>query len=228
MATERTDIARALRARRSALGLTRERLADRTGIPSSDLTRWERGLSLPTPDEVAVLAEAIDLDADEARAWLDRVNDSGVDEVAGGVTSNPPTTADGADLMARIADRSSRRDDPAAENDGASISPIKEAAPSRPAPATSTGLVREPHQALRLPTVFPDPPLAQYDPAVHVYSTAPLQPLAEDERRLYQLRRIRTAAILIVLGVLLWWALGSLWEGLGDVADLFRTPVSGG
>jgi hypothetical protein len=43
---------------------------------------------------------------------------------------------------------------------------------------------------------------------------------------MYLLRRIRTASVLLGLGIILWWAFGALGEGVGDVLDLFRAPAA--
>lgn len=244
MGADGLDIARTLRERRRALGLTRSRLADRTGISAGDLARWERGDDLPDPGDVVTLAEAIGLEVAETQEWLDvvAVDLTGPDVAVELVESNqapsdpflnrsallkaePP-------LLARIADRLARRDEKKSDGDPASVTSLRERrqpAPRRPAPHATTGLVRQPRPvATQLPSVFPDPAIAPYDPAVHVYSTAPTRFPSESDDQTYLLRRIRTAAALLGLGLVFWWAVGSLWEGFGDVIDLFRTPVTGG
>jgi transcriptional regulator with XRE-family HTH domain len=241
MGAPAADIARTLRERRRALGLTRARLADQTGLAAIDLTRWERGEDTPTPEAVIVLAEAIGLEVDETQAWLDEVTvdltgpDVSVELLASGEAPSDPFSKrstplrEDAGLLGNIADRLARRDERRAAEQ-ASVSPIRTPAPARPTPSTSTGLVsvpRRPRHATQLPSVFPDPAFAQYDPATHVYSAAPLTPPTEDEVQMYILRRVRTTAVLIGLGLLFWWALGSLWEGLGDAIDLLRGPGGG-
>jgi Zn-dependent peptidase ImmA (M78 family)/DNA-binding XRE family transcriptional regulator len=49
----------ALRVSREALGMTQTDLARQTGIPQSDLSRWERGLRTPNDQQIAVLAETL-------------------------------------------------------------------------------------------------------------------------------------------------------------------------
>jgi hypothetical protein len=75
-----------------------------------------------------------------------------------------------------------------------------------------------------LPSVFPDGRMGDYDPAVRVYSTAPASFPGPEDEQVYTLRRLRTTAALIGLGIVLWWAVGALGEGIGDVFDLFRSP----
>lgn len=245
MSAEGVDLARTLRERRRALGLTRSRLADTTGITTVDLTRWERGESLPSADAVIVLAEAIGLDVAETQAWLDQVpavDLTGPNVAVELVESDEPPSDPFLNrsallkaeprLLERIADRLARRDERRVGSDkDASVTPIRAPKPElrRPAPNTVVGLVREPRpMASQLPSVFPDPPIASYDPATHVYSTAATAFPTDADDQFYLLRRIRTAAVLIGLGVALWWALGSLWEGFGDVFELFSTPTTGG
>ena len=231
MGEDGVDIARTLRERRRALGLTRARLADQAGLDAADVTRWERGDGVPGPEDVIVLADALDLDISVTQAWLDAAPDAVADSDTSESTTAPadPFSTDpgsgGSDtgLLGRIADRLARRDDRA---EPASVTSIAKR-PRRPAPSASTGLVSEPRPAARLPSVFPEPALTPYDPEVHVYSAGPVRAQTDAEAQTYLLRRVRTAAVLIVLGIVLWWASGSLWEGLGDVIDLFRAPTSG-
>lgn len=243
MGADGVDIARTLRERRRALGLTRSRLADRTGISAGDLTRWERGDDLPGPGEVVTLAEAIGLEVAETQEWLDVVAvdltgpDVAVELVESAQAPSDPFLNRAAllkaepPLLARIADRLARRDEKKTEGEPASVTTLpdrKQPTPRRPAPRTTTGLVRQPRpMATQLPSVFPDPAIAPYDPAVHVYSAAPTRFPSEADEQTYLLRRIRTTAALIGLGLVLWWAMGSLWEGFGDVIDLFRSPTGG-
>jgi transcriptional regulator with XRE-family HTH domain len=235
MGAETTELARTLRERRRALGLTRTRLADQIGLETSDVTRWERGDSYPTAKQVVALAEAVGLDERQTQAWLDAVVtvDLTGPEIAVELVENPDPPAD---PFARrgtskkvgapgLADRVStalgswRRD-------SATITPLRGAAkpaPIRTAPSTATGLVREPrHAVAQLPSVFPDPPIASYDPATYVYSTVPSVFPGPGDDQFYLLRRVRTAGVLLVLGVVLWWAVGALGQGLSNVLDLFR------
>jgi len=52
-----------LRTAREAMGLTQTELAQRSGLPQSDLSRWERGLRTPTPEQVDRLAAAVEIPA---------------------------------------------------------------------------------------------------------------------------------------------------------------------
>lgn len=242
MGVDGVDIARTLRERRRALGLTRARLAEQTGITTVDLTRWERGDGTPDGDAVIVLAEAIGLEVTETQAWLDQVvvdvtgPDISVQLVESSEAPSDPFLNRSALLKAepswltRVADRLHRRDAAKEEVGEAAVTPLRrtEQAPRRPAPSPSTGLVRQPMRVSHLPSVFPEPAIAPYDPEVRIYSAASARPLSDEEEQLYLLRRLRTGAALIGLALVLWWALGSLWEGFGDVIQLFRTPVVGG
>ena len=248
MGARATELGRSLREQRRALGLTRSRLADRTGISSLDLTRWERGEALPDADQVMALAEAVGFDEAETRRWLDTVVtvDLTGPDVAVELLESPDPPSDPFAVsrtslvkspQPRLVDRLlapfRSKEGNGASTGGSSgdasvteLRPTRRTAPARPAPSASRGLVREPRYAPnQLPSVFPDPPMEGYDPAVHVYSAAPATyPGPGDEDR-YLLRRIRTTGVLIGLGLVLWWAFGSLWDGFGDVIELFRAPT---
>lgn len=60
----------ALAARREAVGLTQEALADRIGVDSSTVGRWERGVLTPSPVHRGKLASALDLSFVELDALL--------------------------------------------------------------------------------------------------------------------------------------------------------------
>lgn len=62
------------------------------------------------------------------------------------------------------------------------------------------------------------------DPAARVYSEIPAAQSMAEQRALYRTRRFVTTASLFGLGVLLWWTVGELVEGVGDFFDLFRSP----
>jgi transcriptional regulator with XRE-family HTH domain len=62
-----------LRARREAAGLTRAGLAGAAGTRPVLVGRWERGEALPTPEQVARLAEVLELDPATAADWTARV-----------------------------------------------------------------------------------------------------------------------------------------------------------
>jgi len=51
----------ALRLRRLAGGWTAETLAQRLGVSKSTIARWESSQNAPTSDQVALLAEALDV-----------------------------------------------------------------------------------------------------------------------------------------------------------------------
>ena len=74
--------------------------------------------------------------------------------------------------------------------------------------------------------MFPEPQVGSHDPAVRVYSTAPSTYPGPGDDQIYRLRRIRTASVLLGLGIILWWANGVLWEGIGDILDLFRSSTT--
>ena len=103
-----------------------------------------------------------------------------------------------------------------------------ESLPVRSAPSSPARLVTEPGGRRRrdLPAVFPEPQVGSHDPAVRVYSTAPSTYPGPGDDQIYRLRRIRTASVLLGLGIILWWANGVLWEGIGDILDLFRSSTT--
>ncbi len=239
MAGSGTELARTLRERRRALGLTRTRLADRSGIPAGDLGKWERGEAVPSPDQIGLLADAVGLDDEETQAWLDAVITVDVTdpEIAVELIEGPgPRPNPFSQRLTPLRDDSSRLERIRArvgELGRNAPSPIAAAerlakpTPPRPAPSARTGLVAQPvgRTDRELPSVFPDTQVGSFDPAVRVYSTAPSTYPDPDEEQMYLLRRIRTASVLLGLGIILWWAFGALGEGFGDVLDLFRAPV---
>ena len=235
MAASGAELARTLRERRRALGLTRTRLADRSGIPAVDLGKWERGEDVPNPDQIGLLADAVGLDDEETQAWLDAVitvditdPEIAVELVEGtGPPANPfsqrlrPLRSDPSRMeriRARVGELGRK-----APSSPTAVERLVKPSPPRPAPSARTGLVAEPGR--ELPSVFPDTQIGSFDPAVRVYSTAPATYPNPDDEQIYLLRRIRTASVLLGLGIILWWAFGALGEGFGDVLDLFRTPV---
>ncbi|MEE9205748.1 MAG: helix-turn-helix domain-containing protein [Acidimicrobiia bacterium] len=238
MAASSTELARTLRERRRALGLTRTRLADRSGIPAVDLGRWERGEAVPNPDQIALLADAVGLDDEETQAWLDAAItvDLTDPEIAveliepSGPRANPfsqrltPLQVDASRLermRARVGEFGRNVPSPIA-----AVERLAKLASPRPALSARTGLVAQPvgRPDRELPSVFPDTQVGSFDPAVRVYSTAPSTYPSPDDEQMYLLRRIRTASVLLGLGIILWWAFGALGEGVGDVFDLFRAP----
>ncbi len=239
MAGSGTELARTLRERRRALGLTRTRLADRSGIPAGDLGKWERGEAVPNSDQIGLLADAVGLDDEETQAWLDAVITVDVTdpEIAvelvepAGPRANPfsqrltPLRDDSSRLeriRARVGELGRNAPSPIA-----TVERLVKPTRPRPAPSARTGLVAEPvdRAGRELPSVFPDTQVGSFDSAVTVYSTAPSIYPSPDDEQMYLLRRIRTASVLLGLGIILWWAFGALGEGVGDVLDLFRAPV---
>lgn len=205
MAASGAELARTLRERRRALGLTRTRLADRLGLATVDVASWERGEALPNPDQIVVLADAVGLDDDETQAWLDAV-----------VTVD----VSGPEVAVQIVDGDFPSGDPFSRR----LKPLR--SKPRPAPSRSAGLVSGPDSwpDRDFPAVSPESQVASYGPAVRVYSAGSGR-VYPGEEQIYRLRRIRTTGVLLGLAIVLWWAFGALGEGVGDVFDLFRSPV---
>ncbi len=198
--------------------MTRTRLAERTGVTAADLAKWERGEDAPGPDQISVLAEAVGFDENEASAWLDAV--VAVDITGPEVSVEIVEGADPPSDPIQRRTQSERGAEPAA-----SLRVAPASAPSHPSAAEGSGLIRRPRTSGRqLPSVFPDVRYAHYAPAVRVYSAAPARYPTSDDDRMDRLRRLRTAGVLLTLGLVLWWAFGALGEGMGDVLDLFRAP----
>jgi transcriptional regulator with XRE-family HTH domain len=65
--------AQSLRERRFELGWTQARLAAAMGVQPSDVTRWERGDSLPPAATIRKAARVLDVAPEIARAWLEEV-----------------------------------------------------------------------------------------------------------------------------------------------------------
>ena len=198
--------------------MTRTRLAQRTGLTAADLAKWERGEDAPGPDQISVLAEAVGFDENETSAWLDAV-------VAVDITG-PEASVEIMEAGDPPSDPIHRGMQPERGGDpAASLRVAPASAPDHSTPAEGSGLIRRPRPSGRqLPSVFPDVRYADYDPAVRIYSAAPARYPTPDDDRMYLLRRLRTAGVLLTLAVVLWWAFGALGEGMGDVLDLFRAP----
>ena len=236
--TSGAELARMLRERRRALGLTRMRLAKRCGLAALDIAQWERGEGLPDPDQIVVLAVAVGLDDDEIQAWLDASTvDLAGPEVGVEIVEGDERRVNPIPQRVPLPRSWSSRPDGIGEKVGdpsgnaspavAGLEPPTKPPPPSPAPSRRTGLVMEPvgRTARELPLVSPDSQIGSYDPAVRVYSTAPSTYPSPGDEQLYLLRRIGATGVLLGLGVILWWAFGALGDGLGDVLDLFRTPV---
>ncbi len=226
MAASSTELARTLRERRRALGLTRTRLADRSGIPAVDLGRWERGEAVPNPDQIGLLADAVGLDDEETQAWLDAAITVDLTDPEIAVELIEPSGPPANPFSQRLTPL--RVDASRLERIRARVGELgRNVSSPRPTPSARTGLVAQPigRPDRELPSVFPDTQVGSFDPAVRVYSTAPSTYPSPDDVQMYLLRRIRTASVLLGLGIILWWAFGALSEGVGDVFDLFRSPV---
>lgn len=65
VSTLNATLARNTVRRRKAAGLTQEELAERTGIALRTLARRESGLSRWTTDEIAAVADALQVDASD-------------------------------------------------------------------------------------------------------------------------------------------------------------------
>lgn len=209
-----------LRERRRSAGLTRTRLAASSGVDAAVIARVERGEAVPTPEQARALRIALTGEDEPPTSLQDRI--SGADSTQATDDPIPPQGSK------QASDDVSR---PVPPGRNRSLRPAPPGFDPRPSPARSTprtgGLVAPP--PARAPTAAPATrgiDTAIHDPDYHVYSTAPTDyPTAED-RQLYLLRRIRTALILIALGVVLLWALGALQQGIVDVFDLFRASTT--
>jgi transcriptional regulator with XRE-family HTH domain len=233
MVTPPPELARTLRERRRSLGLTRTKLAERSGLTSTDLAAWERGERFPDPGQIVVLAEAVGLDDAQTRAWLDAavtVDLTGPEVAVSIVEGQEPPANPFSRRLEPLREDSHRFERLRARvesirNDitGTTVSPL-ERSTERTAPAPM-GLVAAPPRPTErdFPSVFPDSHMGNYDPSIRVYSTAAATFPGPDDEQVYMLRRLRTAAVLLGLGIVLWWAVGALGEGIGDVLDLFRT-----
>ncbi len=239
MAASGAKLARTLRERRRALGLTRTRLAERSGLSTPDIAKWERGEDLPDQGQIVALANAVDLDEAETQAWLDVVvsvdvtgPEVAVEIIDGGEPPANPFLERATPLRSkpnrlhRAREKMSRKPRTAPPVVAGLERPVT-STPTRNAPSPRTGLVAKPAGGpeREFAAVFPDSQTGSRDPAVRVYSTVPSTFPDPGDVQLYRLRRIRTASVLLGLGIILWWAFGALGEGFGDVLDLFRAPT---
>jgi len=232
MAASGAELARTLRERRRALGLTRTRLADRLGLATVDIANWERGEALPNGDQIVLLADAVGLDDDETQAWLNAVvtvDVSGPEVAVEIVDGDVPPANPFSRRIRPLRGESSRLDRIRSKVEGrrseASSAPVQSfRSQPRPTPSRSAGLVSSPWSDRDFAAVSPESQSASYDPAVRVYSTRSGR-VYTGEEQLYRLRRIRTAGVLLGLAIVGWWAFGALGEGVADVFDLFRSPA---
>jgi transcriptional regulator with XRE-family HTH domain len=231
-----SDLARILRERRRELGLTRTRLAEESGLPAADIARWERGDVLPAPTEIVVLADAVGLDEAETLSFIDQAVtiDISTPEVAVEITNpgepNPNPFADRAKFIRtnpRRVDRVMSR-----------IEELRNSVTSAPArnrlqpPSVTRGVIPPPPQTSSrqkpAPGILPTSKSGRPDPTNRVYATTTPPISLADEERFYRTRRVATSVALIGLGLLLWWAVGELGDGIGNLLDLFRTTSGTG
>lgn len=194
----RTRFGQSLRERRFELGWTQARLAAAIGARTSDVTRWERGDSLPSTSTVRAVARVLDVEPETARTWLEEIGE--------------PSPAAATEVRVRLV----TEDPPADPFSVIGTSPVRWR--PEPVPVPDPVVVTLPADA-GSGVVFPT-----YAPAV-VYSASPLAP---GVRRGDIGRMARTAAALAALASALWWALGQLGSGLSAVFDLFGGPPPAG
>jgi transcriptional regulator with XRE-family HTH domain len=233
MTTGGAELARTLRERRRELGLTRTRLAERSGLTAADIARWERGDEIPAPLELCVLADAVGLDEDETQRWIDSavtIDITGPEVSVHIVDDDAPAPNPFAERIRLQRDRPRRIDRVLARIDELRYSKSAEASvsrirsldqPSRPAPSERSGLTRAPRPSVA-PGVIPDVRRDGYDPVARVYSNRDSGIDISQEQAFYLSRRVGTSLALMGLALLLWWAVGALGEGVGDLFDLFR------
>jgi transcriptional regulator with XRE-family HTH domain len=227
------ELARTLRERRRELGLTRTRLAERSGLAAADIARWERGDEVPPPIELIVLADAVGLDPTETEAWID---DAVTIDIAGPeveieIVKGRHPSANPFDERTRLIRSSPRLFDRvlarieelrAGRGTTSSLGRLDPSTrPAKPAPSARTGLVAPP---TRTPGMMPDVRGGGHDPAVRVYSTTPPPISEEQQEAFYRTRRMGTAATLVGLAIALWWAFGALGDGVSELLELFRGP----
>jgi len=216
---------------RRALGLSRTRLAARTGLPSREIARWERGDELPPPDALGVLAEAIGLEEHEIQGYVNAIVDISdpdveVHLVEDDASPSPNPFAERARLLrtspgpldrllTRVDGLRFRTTRPTSTDRLRALGSSPSAA--QPAPSERTGLPRTPR---RTPGVIPNLRGRVDDPAVRIYSNGSSD--HQYDRSTYQVRSIGTIVALAALAVTMWWAIGALGEGIGEVVDLFR------
>lgn len=58
----RRDIGRRVKHHRKAAGLSQTELALHIGTQSGEVSRWETGQRRPSPDNIALIADALDVD----------------------------------------------------------------------------------------------------------------------------------------------------------------------
>jgi transcriptional regulator with XRE-family HTH domain len=90
-----------LRARRGARGLSRATLAEAVGTRPVIIGRWERGEAIPTPAQVRVLAEVLELPPALAADWAAAVERVGLAIGPGGPPAPAQAAARGESWLSR-------------------------------------------------------------------------------------------------------------------------------
>ena len=185
----------ALRARRTAMGMSEARVAMALRVRLSEVRAWERGDSVPDAATVQGLARLFRVDSTTGLDWLEM---AGVDL---GTTSGEREVS--ILLLAGDAPADPFRD-PALVVDLTSPRPPTRSILPSAAPRPSVPVAY---------SVFPEP-----GSGIHVYSTAPSEPMHQVQR-MDRRRRLVTTIALIALGLVLWWAFGQLGNGLSTMIE---------
>jgi transcriptional regulator with XRE-family HTH domain len=252
----RSGLGPGIRQRRRALGIAGKRIADTLGVSIRQLGRWERGEDIPDLDQVEALVGILGPSEADAVAWKSAVagpehSTGSIDDpvppslkvMSGGLDADPwsvpperriaPPRLDRDALVVRREegrdDRAAAEPEPTAVMPSAGVAPAAER-PSRAVhrvpgpPAPGPAIPPAPAGAANTGAVFPVPDTKQGSERVTYQGTG--DGPAPDERLTYLARRAATAAVLVALAGLLWWAMGSLGDGLGAILDLLRGGTS--
>lgn len=208
------EFGKALRERRTAMDLSRSRLAAATGATAAAVGRWERGEGVPTPAQFAALPDLLRLSPAETEIWR-ALLDPGRVAAAGPGAGDPPAPPSGGEPVPVV-----RR-----------LPTVQQPDPPPPAGGRPPVLLPDEERSLRetrrfegllsrgnTGAIFPIPA----GPG-RVYTYGDGRPTYEADRWRY---RVRTVLLLVVLGVmagLLVWAMGELGDGLSAIVDLFRS-----
>lgn len=198
-----TDLAAALRQQRRVRGMSTAALAEAVGVRPSEVSRWERGESVPPPTRIRAIARTLGVDQRTMLMWIaaagawDAPDAPDADEVEVVIDLAPP------DPFVLIHTPPSRlRPEPVPVAEASLPSPV------RPRPVAS---------------VFPTP-RTSLDADTYVYA-ASASFRSEPHPYVAGLGRVvRTMIGLTALGLLLVWAVDQLGHGLGQWVDLFGTP----
>ena len=142
----RPRFGQSIRERRFDLGWTQARLAAAMGVRPSDITRWERGDSLPPAATVRLAARVLGASPELARLWLEEVGEA------------PSRTTAEREISVRL-----MSDEPPADPCGTGGGPLR----TRPAPQP------DPTPFVTTPAAAPGVVFPGYSPTV-VYSSGPL------------------------------------------------------